>query len=403
MPRLVDLSLLRQMTQDAMRVYEAAGHTELATEEGRLALEAAEELLRRTMVAFLPDDALIVDQKPQILSRQQMIAGYIEIQTALAELQDALYRLAQARLAAGDWEGALNAVHALAKIDPDYRDVQSLPDKIERARLNGAQKETMQWVSPPAVEHPVMEPEKKPLNQLEQKKDFAEIKAVRQEEIHNKAESPILIDQNLSLAADINLLLCAIPEGEFLMGEDRASIGLGSYRIGKYPVTNAQYILYENLSGAVHCASRLPAMAQHPVVNVSFNDAMGFCRWASEVTKKKVHLPTDAQWEKAARGTDGRKYPWGDQSPGPQYCNYKNLVGSTTPVGKYSPVGDSPFGCADMAGNVWELTSSENKDGISIRGGAFYDNADNLRCANRHWSSAFNRSAYLGFRVYVSA
>jgi formylglycine-generating enzyme required for sulfatase activity len=105
-----------------------------------------------------------------------------------------------------------------------------------------------------------------------------------------------------------------------------------------------------------HCrvgafAAKVCGITDHPV-RVSWHDAVAYATWAGK------RLPSEEEWEKAARGTDGRKYPWGDEEPTPDLCNFGKNEGGTTPVGKYSPQGDSPYGCADMAGNVWEWTSS---------------------------------------------
>jgi formylglycine-generating enzyme required for sulfatase activity len=141
----------------------------------------------------------------------------------------------------------------------------------------------------------------------------------------------------------------------------------------------------------------------HPVVNVSWRGADAYAR------RYGKRLPTEAQWEKAARGDDQRIYPWGNLTPSGWYCNFNrnNVSGNpsshdyTTPVGDYSPQGNSPYGCADMAGNVWEWCSdwydsgyysnspTNNPTGPSsgsfrvIRGGAWYSDANIIRCTFR--------------------
>jgi formylglycine-generating enzyme required for sulfatase activity len=159
---------------------------------------------------------------------------------------------------------------------------------------------------------------------------------------------------------------------------------------------------------------------------VNWHDAVAFCRWASEKTGLHVRLPTAAEWQKAARGTDGRPYPWGDTpEPNSRLCNClppvgrsgKTQQGDTTPVGGYSPRGDSPYGCTDMLGNVWEWTSSradgeEMLDG-NLRpfdsradrllfGGSFMSDYASVDCVAARVLNPL-RARDTGFRVCVSS
>ncbi len=195
-----------------------------------------------------------------------------------------------------------------------------------------------------------------------------------------------------------------VPEGEFLYGENKERLILPAFWIDKTPITNGEFALFVQATGyvttaekaGIGCANirgkwedinganwRYPGgyelgsienMAKHPVVQVSWDDAMAFARWAGK------RLPTEHEWEKAARGRDGRAYPWDDQEPTPELCNFNKHEGRTTPVGKYSPQGDSPFGCMDMSGNVWEWTASqEGIRGRVLRGGGWSHAAEYAR------------------------
>ena len=137
---------------------------------------------------------------------------------------------------------------------------------------------------------------------------------------------------------------------------------LPEFYIGKYPVTNEQYAAFVKATRQAapqHWKNgQIPAGKEnHPVVDVSWKDAVAFCRWLSQASGKTIRLPTEAEWEKAARGDDGRIYPWGDKPPTKELCNFGGNVGDTTPVGQY-PAGASPCGALDMAGNVWEWTGA---------------------------------------------
>ena len=139
----------------------------------------------------------------------------------------------------------------------------------------------------------------------------------------------------------------------------------------------------------------------HPVVLVSHEDAEAFCQWRSKKEKNRtVRLPTEMEWEKAARGEDGRHYPWGDEFD-PQRCNTEESgIGHTTPVTRY-PQGRSPYDAHDMAGNVWEWTDSfynEDKDSYVLRGGSWGVVRDFARCAYRGHGDPDYRLSNLGFR-----
>jgi formylglycine-generating enzyme required for sulfatase activity len=237
-----------------------------------------------------------------------------------------------------------------------------------------------------------------------------------------------------TITSPIRLDLVRIPAGEFLMGSVVArdkdardnelpphTVHVPEFYIGQYPVTNIQYEAFVRATG--HLAPRHWEMRRiqagkdnHPVVTVSWRDAVAFCDWLSRETEQAFRLPTEAEWEKAARGTDGRIYPWGDEPPDEGRCNFKGNVGDTTTIDRYSPQGDSPFGCADMAGNVREWCQSlyrpypyqaddgredlGAKDNRVLRGGSWEGNAEHVRCASRYtYGSPSLRNFGVGFRV----
>jgi formylglycine-generating enzyme required for sulfatase activity len=212
------------------------------------------------------------------------------------------------------------------------------------------------------------------------------------------------------------------------------TVTLADYRIGRYPVTNAEYQAFAE--DARHPAPRdwendtYPRdKGDHPVVYISWHDALAYCQWLSQKSGKRYHLPSEAEWEKAARGEDGRIYPWGDDWDAEKVNSVEGGSKTTTPVGQYSPAGDSPYGIADMAGNVWEWTRSlwgkkldepefgypydpedsgreDLKAGDEVlrvlRGGAFGNGRRGVRCAVRLGNLPVGRSHGLGFRVVLS-
>jgi formylglycine-generating enzyme required for sulfatase activity len=197
-----------------------------------------------------------------------------------------------------------------------------------------------------------------------------------------------------------------------------------SFEIGRYPVTNLEYQAFVRDTGykppANWEADAYPeGLGDDPVVYVTWHDAVAYCEWLRNRTGRGYRLPTEEEWEKAARGVDGRIYPWGDWFD-PAKCNSgEDKIHSTTPVGQYSPEGDSPYGAADMAGNVWEWTSSryrayvyhpgdarEDIEAVNlrvVRGGAFETDSVYLRCPFRFRHSPEVHYNGLGFRVALSS
>ena len=153
-----------------------------------------------------------------------------------------------------------------------------------------------------------------------------------------------------------------IPAGEFTMGDDEFTnakphtVMLDGYYIYRTPVTVAQYLKFCEKTGHAipnaHDFNPNWSKRDHPILNVSYNDALAYCKWA------KVKLPTEAQWEKAARGTDGRKYPWGNtaSNDGLSAARPKIYEDGTTPVGSF-PLEASPYGVLDMAGDGYQFCS----------------------------------------------
>jgi formylglycine-generating enzyme required for sulfatase activity len=208
-----------------------------------------------------------------------------------------------------------------------------------------------------------------------------------------------------------------IPKGKFLYGDNKKERTIDAdYDIDAFPVTQQQYKAFIDATGhrlpfgegdraELYCWDKnqktFPeGLDDHPVVLVSHEDAVKFCKWRSETEKSDIRLPTDLEWEKAARGEDGREYPWGNEFDA-EKCNTKESgIKQTTSVTAY-PKGRSPYDVHDMAGNVWEWTSShydEAKMRYSLRGGSWYFNRDGARCAFRDWLDPFGRFLNVGFR-----
>ncbi len=140
----------------------------------------------------------------------------------------------------------------------------------------------------------------------------------------------------------------------------RHQVFVGGFRIARTPVSNALWRAYLEDTGTWRTGSGgelAPGLDEHPVVDASWDEAQLFCDWLCQQTGLALRLPSEAEWEKAARGGDGRTFPWGDEFSTTR-CNVReSALGGTTPVGAF-PSGASPFGVLDMAGNIWEWTQS---------------------------------------------
>ncbi|MGB8648732.1 MAG: SUMF1/EgtB/PvdO family nonheme iron enzyme [Anaerolineae bacterium] len=196
-----------------------------------------------------------------------------------------------------------------------------------------------------------------------------------------------------------------VPAGEFLYGEAKEKRVLAqAFRMGKYPVTNAQYGKFVKESGHApprdwEDSSYPEGKANHPVVNVTWNDAQAYCQWLSKTTGKPYRLPTEEEWERAARGTDGREYPWGNEFDKAKCNTSESGIGGTSSVGIFVE-GVSPCGALDMAGNVWEWTASKySESSYVLRGGSWFIPQHNARCASRGWNEPGFWINDLGFRV----
>lgn len=209
--------------------------------------------------------------------------------------------------------------------------------------------------------------------------------------------------------------MVCIPSGEFIYGVNRASFFLEEFWIDKTPVTNAEYkrfldanpdhpVPFSNAEEAIpynwyeKTRTYPEGMGNHPVVLVSLYDIQSYARWAGK------RLISEQEWEKAARGVDGRTYPWGRIWQMSACNTSESGVGGTTPVGKFSPAGDSPYGCKDMSGNVWEWTSSEfSESTMVVRGGSWRNSHLDVWCTMRAGNPPDTLANHIGFRLVANS
>ncbi len=238
-----------------------------------------------------------------------------------------------------------------------------------------------------------------------------------------------------------------IPSGSFRMGSDRTLdsqafnnerwspssaqgvVDVEEFYISRSEVTVAQFATFVDKTGTQVSNGSLTGQLDHPVTSISWPDALAYCRWLQSVLSTssntpaelqellrdgwRVTLPSEAEWEKAARGTDGRAYPWGN-SPRPEVANYN--AANTRPVGNGTCDG-CPYNLSDMSGNVWELTRSRylpypftdtpsldlTTDALFVmRGGSFPDGPNLVRTTTRGGADPGVRRPFIGFRVVIT-
>jgi formylglycine-generating enzyme required for sulfatase activity len=273
----------------------------------------------------------------------------------------------------------------------------------------------------------------------------------------------------------LNPEMVTVPAGPFLMGSDPREIrqlsrtargsrsewykreqpshshNIPAYAIGRFPVTVQEFADFMEDGGYRHQElwsaqgwqwrvdyqitapefwhdpnwTRNPHL---PIVGISWYTASAYTNWLAAHNGVPFRLPTESEWEKAARSSDGRRYPWGNRWE-PAYCNVAQQSIDTwdapaeqndstlNAVGQFSPQGDSPFGCADMAGNIWEWCQSplrryplnaehrseaDSTEQQIVRGGSWYHGPDDARCAARYCYFPQGRDNVVGFRLALS-
>lgn len=251
------------------------------------------------------------------------------------------------------------------------------------------------------------------------------------DDFHKQYAKPPEEYKNEKIILSNDMEFMRVPAGRFIMGSDNSiddekpqhTVEIPyDYWMARFSVTNELYTAYLKSIGIKPFGWE--KKKDHPIVRVSWNDIIRYCKWLNDLLKNELpnnlilRLPTEAEWEKAARGTDGREYPWGNEFDKNKCNTDEGGKEDTTPVGLYSPKGDSPYGCADMIGNVWEWTSSlynpypfnirnlvkqePKNDILVIRGGSWDYFADDARGSSRNNAHSYEVRHNLGFRMVLA-
>ena len=199
-----------------------------------------------------------------------------------------------------------------------------------------------------------------------------------------------------------------LPGRAYRLGErgSERDVTLARVLIGRWPVVNAHARRFFEATGrpagpALAAKLKAPALADHPVTDVSLDDAMAFCRWAAAELGRPVRLPTGDEWEAAARGGDRRSWPWGDTFDPERCACVESGCGWTVPVTSH-PHGASPLGAEQLAGNVWEWVADRRQDGWRmVRGGSWLDHAWGLRASRALAADPERATSTTGFRLAI--
>jgi formylglycine-generating enzyme required for sulfatase activity len=355
-------------------------------------LNRASDLLRRELSNYqklgllMGHDGLeVVNEAREVLSLSTEELEFI-FRSTLAAGYDMEYWLEKARESGLAMEGILR---------------DQLDSAVPNIRANVA-KVLGELVLSPALEEAILRRNREVWLKVLLKDAYPNVRVAARESLMKIGTEEALTALRSNPPSDMVL----IPAGDFLMGDEKQSVHVDAFFIDKYPVTNAEYAKFVEATGhppppnwEERGGTYPPDRANHPVVFVNWFDAQDYAAWAGK------RLLTEAEWEKAARGTDGRVYPWGDWFD-KVMCNASEAgIGGTTPVGKYSPFGDSPYKVCDMAGNVWEWTATDWAPGSSSkvqRGGSFVNRGSYARCAYRYLGVPEPRNPNVGFRCGMS-
>lgn len=258
------------------------------------------------------------------------------------------------------------------------------------------------------------------IEKLQSTVDVVELNRLRKlvDEIRIDAERRVPFEPELVTITGSCFLMGSAESEKFAANDERQhEVCLDDYEIGLYEITFKEYDRFVFVTGADHVDDHNWGRDSYPVINVSWDDATQYAKWLSEQTGKTYRLPTEAEWEYAARGSTDTSYSWGDEIEQGRAnclnCDSPTAGKSTAPVGSFT---SNQYGVYDMAGNVWEHTCSvyrENYDGSEedcisetasgdrvIRGGSWMSHANETRSANRSFiSDVYQRSQYRGFRL----